>query len=328
MADPVETPSNDFSVVQEHYMNEVEKAESWTEKTKSENLSIFELFVRAMGDLPVEQINRKVMTEYKAILMKLPPNMNKGAKYKDKAIKEILDSKPEKTLSVNTLNKYLRRLSGLFNYAVKNGCMQMNPAEGLQLKSNKRADQEREAYTLEDLNKLFGSDEYTQRKHRQSYGFWAPLIALYTGCRLEEICQLHLEDIRQEGDVWVFDINEKEEKHLKNMSSERLVPIHPRLIDIGLISHVESLRSKGEQRLFPELHQRRDGYGQTVSKWFQRYKVRCGIGKGKTFHSFRHTFITHLKHKQVDQVMIHELDGHAIDTEFARYGNDILLRSC
>jgi integrase len=91
------------------------------------------------------------------------------------------------------------------------------------------------------------------------------------------------------------------------------------------------MKSKGEIRLFPELAQRRDGYGQTVSKWYQRYKERCGIGQGKTFHSFRHTFITHLKHKQVDPFMIHELDGHTIDSEtMGRYGKrytpEILLR--
>ena len=48
----------------------------------------------------------------------------------------------------------------------------------------------------------------------------------------------HLDDIRQEGDVWVFDINDKEEKRLKNMSSERLVPIHPQLIKLGLLDYV------------------------------------------------------------------------------------------
>jgi hypothetical protein len=32
-----------------------------------------------------------------------------------------------------------------------------------------------------------------------------------------------------------------------------------------------------------------------------------GIAYGKTFHSFRHTFITNLKHKQIDLFIIHEL---------------------
>lgn len=320
-----------FSELQDRYLEEIAKAESWTEKTLAENLSIFELFTRVVGDIDVSKIDRKVLSEFKSTLMKLPPNINKSPKYAGKSLQEILASKPAKTLSTNSVNKYLRRVSGIFNFAVRNGYMPSNPAEGIQIKRQKRADQEREAYTAEDLMKIFHSEEYTEGKHRSSYAYWTPYIALYSGCRLEEICQLHLEDIRQENEVWVFDINDKEEKRVKTHSSARLVPLHPHLIKLGLLDHVDDLKAKGETRLFPELRQRRDGYGQTVSKWFQRYKKSCGIAQGKTFHSFRHTFITHLKHKQVDPFMIHELDGHTIESEtMGRYGKrytpEILLR--
>ena len=97
------------------------------------------------------------------------------------------------------------------------------------------------------------------------------------------------------------------------------------------MNYSKHLQAKGETRLFPELRQQRDGYGQTVSKWFGRYKNRLGFGRGQVFHSFRHTFITHLKHKQVDSYMIHELDGHTVDSEtMGRYGKkftpEILLK--
>ncbi|MCB2216999.1 MAG: tyrosine-type recombinase/integrase [Desulfobulbaceae bacterium] len=308
-----------FTEVQERYLEEIEKGGNWTEKTKAENLAIFALFVRVLGDLPVTKIDRKLMSEYKATLMKLPPNLNKIPKYNDMSVDEVIASKPSKTLTVTTINKYIRRLSGLFNYAARNGYMPVNPAEGMKIKTQQRADQEREAYTLEDLRKLFESEEFKKGKH--PYCRWSPLIALYSGCRLEEICQMHLEDIRQEGGVWVFDINGKGDKRLKTKSSERLVPVHTHLIKLGLLDYVEYLKGCGEERLFPELRKRRDGYGQTVSKWFQRYKARCGIGQGKTFHSFRHTFVTQLKHKGVDPFMIHELDGHTIESEsMGRYG--------
>lgn len=55
------------------------------------------------------------MSDYKATLMKLLPNMNKIVKYKDLSIQEIIALKPEATISVIILNKYIRRLSGLFN---------------------------------------------------------------------------------------------------------------------------------------------------------------------------------------------------------------------
>ena len=75
-------------------------------------------------------------------------------------------------------------------------------------------------------------------------------------------------------------------------------------------------------RLFPELKSRRDGYGQTVSKWFRRYRQRCGItGSRKVFHSFRHTVINHLKQAGYPKERIAALVGHEVGSmTVGRYG--------
>jgi integrase len=319
-------PEPTFSDLQRNFFMEKEVSKGWREKTQEDHEAVFNLFREIFGDIAVSRIDKTIMRDFKATIMQLPPNMRKISKYKKKTVKQIVAMKPRETLSPHTINKYLSRLSNLFSYAVSHGYMAVNPANSMKVRLRIRPDEERKAYTQEDLIRLFREPD-----HSASYCYWTPLIALYTGCRLEEICQLHLEDIRQDDEVWVFDINGKHEKNLKTLSSVRLIPIHPQLIALGLLDHVAFLKDKGEKRLFPELRQRRDGYGQTVSKWFQRYKVRCGIEEGKTFHSFRHTFITHLKHKQVDPFMIHELDGHTVNSEtMGRYGKrytpEILLR--
>jgi integrase len=315
-----------FSDLQAAFFKEKEVTKGWRFKTEEDHRAVFNLFIEVVGNIPVKNIDKGVMREFKTTIIQLPPNMRKVARYMHKSIPEIVAMKPDKTLSAHTINKYISRLSNLFSYAVSHGYMAVNPAGGFKVKLQSRPDEEREAYSTDDLKKLFSNPETS----RPSY-YWSPLIALYSGCRLEEICQLHLADIRQEDGVWIFDINDKGEKNLKNLSSVRLIPIHPRLIDLGLLEYAQGLKTKGETRLFPELPRRRDGYGQTVSKWYQLYKKRCGIADGKTFHSFRHTFITHLKHKQVDPFMIHELDGHTINSEtMGRYGKrytpEILLR--
>ena len=46
-------------------------------------------------------------------------NILNSKKYQDMSIDEILNSNPEKTLSVKTVNKYLNFASGLFKYACK-----------------------------------------------------------------------------------------------------------------------------------------------------------------------------------------------------------------
>ena len=311
-----------FSNIKESFFKEKEMSQGWRLKTLEDHESVFSLFVEVFGDVPVDRIDKTLLRDFKSTIIQLPPNMRKIAKYKDKTVAEIVALKPTVTLSAHTVNKYLSRLSNLFSHGVSHGYMTVNPAGGLKVKLKSRPDEERDAYTRTDLKRLdlFNKVPSTTETLKP-YCHWTPLIALYTGCRLEEIAQLHLEDIRQECGVLVFDINNKNGKNLKTLSSARLIPVHPKLIECGLIQYVYSLKTKGEQRLFPELRKQRDGYGQTVSKWFQRHKKTCGIAEGKTFHSFRHTFITHLKHKQVDPFMIHELDGHAINSEtMGRYG--------
>jgi len=324
-----------FSNLKESFLKEKEMSQGWRLKTLEDHESVFSLFVEVFGDVPVDRIDKPLLRDFKSTIIQLPPNMRKIAKYKDKTVSEIVALKPTPTLSAHTVNKYLSRLSNLFSHGVSHGYMRVNPAGGLKVKLKSRPDEERDAYTRTDLKRLDLFNKISSTTSRtettKPYCRWTPLIALYTGCRLEEIAQLHLEDIWQEGGILVFDINNKNGKNLKTLSSARLIPVHPKLIECGLIQYVYSLKAKGEERLFPELRKQRDGYGQTVSKWFQRYKKTCGISEGKTFHSFRHTFITHLKHKQVYPFMIHELDGHAINSEtMGRYGKrytpGILLR--
>jgi integrase len=216
--------------------------------------------------------------------------------------------RPTETMASASVNKYLRRVSALFDWGKRHGHVHENPFSGLAIRRDRLPHQLRERFTLEELQRLF-DPAHLHRDMRKSYMYWLPWLGLFTGARLEELCQLHLEDIRQEGEVWVIDINAKGEKRLKTLASERLVPIHPRLVELGLLDHVEMLRGRGEKRLFPELDHRRDGYGQTASKWFGRYRERLGIKS--PFHSFRHTVVDELHQLGADHKKIAALVGHA-----------------
>ncbi len=320
------TSSPQLSKVLKRHVAEAAASKQWSPKTTQEVISGIELFIQVVGNRQINSIGRPLVREYKETLMRLPSNLRKIPIYRNKSIPEILAMPPAtslKRLSPVTINKLLRRLSSFFRYAVKHGYAMSNPAEGMQLSIKKRQDEFRDAFSAEDLKALFCSKEYTQDGFRRGYQFWAPIIALYTGCRIEEICQLHLDDIKQEDGIWVLDINDDKEKKVKSLSAKRLIPLHPVLINkLYLLKYAGTLKAKGHARLFPNLKRQRDGYSQLVSKWFSRYRKRCGVDSPKkTFHSFRHTFITALKHKQVNVSILHELDGHALEgMTMARYG--------
>ena len=167
------------------------------------------------------------------------------------------------------------------------------------------------AFDENDLQKLFTTPVYNDLIFKHSYYYWLPLIGLYSGARIEEICQLHLEDIHKEDGVWVFDINGKNKKKLKTLSSQRLIPIHQQLIESGLLEHIKQLSQQGETRLFPELKKQRDGFSQSASKWFGRYRRKFGVPHmNKPFHSFRHTVADQLKQKSILKEKIAAIMGH------------------
>jgi integrase len=308
-----------LSEVIRHYVAENEKS-NWDEKSRQEIESSLNLFMKVMGDVSIKSISRRQVSKFRDTLQKLPPNMNKVKKYRDKSIQQILEMDIDKTLSSRTINKIMGRVVTLFNHALKHEFIKgQNPATDMKLPLGKWEDDNRAPFTNHDLEKLMLSNEYINDKHGKSYQFWTPIIALFTGMRQNEIAQLHLDDIKCDEDgIWIIDVNAKGKKKVKTKAGIRKVPIHPFIVnELKLPEYVEKLKGRGEKRLFPELKKSRDGYAKSVSQWFNlRYKVRCGIkedsdGRMKDFHSFRTTIINHLQRKKVPFDMLKQLVGHS-----------------
>ncbi|MGD2098327.1 MAG: hypothetical protein PVG35_12140, partial [Desulfobacterales bacterium] len=209
----VEEDASLLSEVIKIYVAENEKS-NWTEKTKQENESSLRLFMEVMGNVPIRTLNRRRISEFKAVLQKLPPNRNKVKKYRDKSIQQLLEMNIDKTISVRTINKILTRVGSLFKYAIQEGFIDgPNPATDMNLPLSKLEDENRAPFTTEDLKKLLLSDEYINDLHSKSYQFWIPIIALYTGMRQDEIAQLHLDDIRKDKTgIWLIDVNDRGDK--------------------------------------------------------------------------------------------------------------------
>lgn len=311
------------SVIEAYCANQI--AEScWTAKTEAENRAILAQWLIIVGDQPITGYGYEQHRAYKTTLQRLPPNINKSPRYRGKSITEVL-ALGDQPAAPNTINKNLTRVSALFRWAVEYGYTTLNPAGGMTIKNPKRANEERQAFSDDDLIKLFHRDDYRRERATLPHRYWAPLIALFTGARQNEIAQLHLADFYEADGIQLISINDLGEgKRLKTKAGKRAIPVHAELIRLGLLRYVDELRGANETRLFPELKLHRDGYGQTVSKWFQRYRRQCGISDdGKVFHSFRHTVIDRLKQADVPKEKIAALVGHEDDSvTFGRYGKD------
>ena len=159
---------------------------------------------------------------------------------------------------------------------------------------------------------------------------WLPLMALFTGARLEEIGQALTSDLKHEDDIHYLDINTLDRragKRVKNRSSRRKLPLHPELIRCGLLVYIEERRQAGDGRLFPAL--RPSVTGQMTgnwSKWWSRYTDSLGItDPRKVFHSFRHAFKDACRAARIEEELHDALTGHTSASVGRRYGNGVPL---
>ncbi len=288
------------------------------DKTLRGYKSHLDTFLEILGDVPVHQITRKRAREAVAILKQLPPNRNKLPAYRDLSIASIIELQPSKTLSNTTVKLHIERVSALFEFGKKEQMCSFNPFESLKPKKQRRPDEERKIFNDADLRALF-FPENKRTKPGYPSRLWIPLISVYSGMRLEEIAQLDSSDIQSIDGVPCFDINNAGGKKLKNLSANRIVPIHSSLIQKGFIEYVDG---KSVGKLFPELKEGNGKLGHYFSKWFGRYKKKIGINeKGKTFHSFRHNVATQLKHADVDVTKAAAILGHTVSGQsYGRYG--------
>lgn len=298
--------------------------DSWRQQTAAEHESSHNLLIQFFGNREVSTITLADCRKFKEVLLQLPSNMTKG-EYFGKTIKQLIAMKPEKTLAPRTINNaYLQRFSSLFAWSVKQGYCAINPFDGLKLSIKRNPLEDRNPFTLQELQRIFNPNQFNIEALNVPWKFWIPLLALYTGARLQEVSQLRPCDIFLEDGIYGITITSSAGS-LKNVSSERKVPLHPKLIELGFANFVDHARVTGQERLFPELYAtKRIKSGEVAGRWFRNtYLKNVGLlDAGKTFHSFRHNFVDALKSLGIPEHEVAQLTGHKhIPITFGTYGS-------
>ena len=309
-----------FSVVVEEHLRE-QAREGVSLKTLDDKRAVAALLVRVIGDQPINLITRKEAHRFRETALKLPPRIHQlPVMSLEQAIAQA-----ETTISLTTFNNYVKNLTTAFIYAMREGYCDKNPFDGMRVRQRGKVSEERSAFTEPDLRALFDKTRYAPADGLKPSQYWLPLLGLYTGARLNELCQLRLNDVVVINGIDCLHIRQgSPDQKIKTDSSERLVPIHSRIKALGFLEYVGRLRSEGHVRVFPELtRHKKHGYSAGPSKWFARVRAQLGFEGKKDFHSFRHTLADHLKQKGVSEALVGGILGHQTGgITFSRYGKD------
>lgn len=321
----------------EQYENE--KVQSWKPATERENKAAHSVLVEIFNYLKVEDANKATradMLKVRDLLQKIPKNRKQ--RYKDAAI-DILLSRDDQSdgLDVVTINnKYLIKLAAVFKWAKQNDLIKKNLTEGLELKvPAKKASEDRNAFSVEQVEQLLSAAKiWSEKRTGKPFHYFVPALAAITGARLNEVAQLQVKDI-QTTDIGATYIHINENgikgKSIKNAFSNRCVPLIDGAYGFVLSEFLKLVENRKETvgidgLVFDGLKLMKNGYGEQVSKWFNR-TLRPKViknDKGLAFHSFRHTFSTRFKQNGIELAYTQAIIGHSSGSiAYDRYAKDV-----
>ena len=296
----------------EIFETNTKRADKWSPDTQRLVTGVKKLlFLYFNEDTPVCRITRDNLLEFRDLLYKIPTKLAQKSRYKDKSLSQILKlGEKDDKLSEPTIQKYMIRVIQFFNYCFDSGYI----GKSITAKMNVKIDidpSERAVlpYDASEARKIFDivtsikqSGKSPSSRIEASELYYVTMIAAYSGMRIKEITQLHKEDIALKDGIYCFNINTNDGKTTKTKNSIRFVPIHSKLIDLGLLEYVNSKKSGNIFKVS----------NKDFSEIFRSQIQRKFIDKDskKTFYSFRHYFIDYLVQREVEANLIAQIVGH------------------
>lgn len=193
--------------------------------------------------------------------------------------------------ATSTVRGYISRLRSIWNYCAQLGevttpCPFDNHsfAGGVDVIR-------KEAFTLNEINLI--------KQHIQNEEPMRRLLvklAVFTGCRISELCNLKAKNVINEDDIVAIFIEKG-----KSDAATRIVPLTTELGE----RLTEIAGSKGSDELLLELD------GKSMSRWFSRIKTaHISKNTAKSFHSFRVMFSTAIQRAEVSELKAAAILGH------------------
>ncbi len=303
-------------------------------KTARDVHASLQLFEEAVGNKRLADLTRADFAQFIEELAK----KQVGGRSKDSVPRMI---------SPGTVQKRIRFLHTAIGHAIQRGMHAGgNPAANFDISAwvkgpDKSLMPDRRPFGVAELNLVFqhpwftgcesASRTHAAGTHRLAgVHYWAPVVALFTGCRAAELGGLTLNEVHLEAEFPHLHIRDNEHRPTKE-GYARFVPILDALLAAGFADYVERVRNGGADRLFPDwIPPRQSGsFDKDDARWsnagpiraFNRTVITSALGsrmnpgarRDVTFHSFRGAFksMLGLSRHGVAPNVINEVVGHA-----------------
>ena len=281
----------------------------------SKHSATLPMLLEVIGNKPITELEQADIDGFFALLEKLPPQWNAECRKRNLTIRQLAEINWPLCLAPKTFkHTYVACVRSFLTWAKsKYKSFPTHPSVGsIEYGGDREAgENQQRAFKPSELKRLFEGVEMQAfaADPAQAHMYWLPHIGLFTGARVNEICQLNPQtDILQdtESGIWYFHITEKTEgdtrikKSVKGKGKgSRKVPIHSKLIELGLLAYVDGAKAQGAKLLFPSLKVWRERASANAEKLFRQLLRDTGL-RDETpgarivgMHAFRSTLLNH-----------------------------------
>lgn len=287
--------------------------------------------LRILGDKPIRNFNEQDILRAGEIVKAWPKKASSTSGLNHLSPEDIIKRTDlGEPLKPNTCKSRLTQLNSIFKRALEKGWIDRSPCPRWRFQPDQQVNDRGELesadnhkpWSTNEIQRLLYTSYLQKPAHRLKTpeNFWLPILALFTGCRLNELAQLYCDDILQDDEgYWVIRIvaNKSRRQGTKNSNSIRRVPVHRMLINLGLLQYRDWI-AKDNERLFPRLPYctTNENFSNSWSKRFghhaKRHMTWDDPDQSKVFHGFRATFIQTMRDRNgVHMENINYLTGHA-----------------
>lgn len=292
--------------------------------------TVLPVFLDVVGDRRVSELRQADLIDFFDTVQALPPRWKDEIRKRKCSIRELAAVGHEKEMGPKTFKDTYRASLRLFLASSRTryqdqGFPTTLTTDGIVYEGDREAgDQKQRAFKADELKRLFEGQEMRvfASDPRLAHQCWLPLIGLFTGARVNEICQINPQtDIIEEDGIWCFwftdetETHERAEKSIKNNPSRRKVPVHSKLIELGFLKYAKRVRKRGSLLLFPDWPPSKKKASGAAEKWFRNFLTEIDL-RDETpgarlvgMHSFRHTILNRALNLEISGM--NHITGHA-----------------
>jgi integrase len=288
------------------------------------------------ADRPSETITKIALRGFRDDVQRIDVTLRgRAGRFKDR-----LTNEPGNQIKSATYLRYWNTTKAFFSWCHSEGYIDADPAAGLTIEKRKgETIRTPEEFKTEEIKALFQTPLFAGYKslsrlndpgptHTREGHWWSAIIMMHTGLRAGELSQLLPEDFDFDAATPHLKVRNEDDagntvKTTKNAASVRNVPLHPRLLELGLRQFVERRRKlHPTHRVLVEFRLGKRGrVSDGMTRFWADYLRRFGLwSPGRGNHVWRHTWTACLRANGALEEDIDAVIGHARKAMTARYG--------